>query len=208
MFLGKTEIEKLCTSEPDSLISSDTYDAGRVQQASYDLRLGAEAHIVGSDSPVMLSEEKARYLTIAPGQFALLTCHELLSLPPSLIGFISLRNGFKMQGLVNISGFHVDPTFSGRLVFAVNNVGPSDIRLRFKEPTFTIFFARVEGDVDKFRAPHANQLPLQYIQHLGGSSVTLSKLQKELDDLKTKLLIYAPLGIALLVSLLLNLFRK
>jgi dCTP deaminase len=206
MFLAKEHIEKLCGI--DGLISPDTYSPDLVRQASYDLRLGEEAYIVGSVSPVWLSKGKAEYLTIAPGQFALLTCHEFLSIPPNILGLISLRNSYKMQGLVNISGFHVDPTFTGRLVFAVNNVGPSDIRLRLLEPTFTIFFAEVGGDVGKPRSAHPDRLPLESIQHLGGSSVTLSKLQKDLEDLKTKVLMYAPLGIALLIALLLNLLKK
>jgi dCTP deaminase len=208
MFLSNEYIKELCQGGTDSLISEDTYAADNVQQASYDLRLGAESYIVGSDTPIFLSEERQEYLTIAPGQFALLTCHEILCMPEDLLGLISLRNHYKMQGLVNISGFHVDPTHKGRLVFAVNNVGPSDVRLRLLERTFTIFFARVHGSVAKHRGTFPDRLPLQYVQNLGGSSVTLSKLQKELDDLKTKVLMYAPLGIALLIALLLNLLRK
>jgi hypothetical protein len=76
------------------------------------------------------------------------------------------------------------------------------------EPTFTIFFAKVQGSVGDARDPFPDRLPLQYVQNLGGSSVTLSKLQKELEDLKTKVLMYAPLGIALLIALLLNLLKK
>jgi dCTP deaminase len=180
MFLANEHIKKLCNVGPESLISEATFEIKNVQQASYDLRLGAESYIVGSDTPLYLSKDKQEHLTIAPGQF----------------------------GLVNISGFHVDPTHKGRLVFAVNNVGPSDVRLRLMEPTFTIFFARVQGSIGDARDPFPDRLPLQYVQNLGGSSVTLSKLQKELEDLKTKVLMYAPLGIALLIALLLNLLKK
>jgi dCTP deaminase len=208
MFLANEHINRLCNVGPESLISEATFKADNVQQASYDLRLGAESYIVGSDAPLYLSKEKQEHLTIAPGQFALLTCHEVLCVPENLLGLISLRNSYKMQGLVNISGFHVDPTHKGRLVFAVNNVGPSDVRLRLMEPTFTIFFAQVQGWIGDARDPFPDRLPLQYVQNLGGSSVTLSKLQKELEDLKTKVLMYAPLGIALLIALLLNLLKK
>ena len=112
-----------------------------------------------------------------------------------------------MQGLVNISGFHVDPSHKGRLVFAVNNVGPSDIRLKLQEPTFTIFFARVDGDIGEIRKPFGERLPLDYVQLLGGSSVSLSKLQKDIEELRTKVLLYAPLGIALLIALVLSLLK-
>jgi dCTP deaminase len=209
MFLAKTRIEALASSQ-FPLFYDSTFDKTCVRQASYDLRLGEQAYLVGADAPVFLSENQ-QYLTIPPGQFALLTCFEKLNLPENLIGFITLRNGLKMQGLINISGFHVDPTFKGALIFAVNNAGPSDVRLRFREPTFTIFFAEVDG---KIGAPRREQIeplegiPLHFIQYLGGSSVTLTKLQKEIDDLRTKMLIYAPLAVAALLALIISLVRR
>jgi dCTP deaminase len=207
MFLSNERILERCALGDESLITPGTFKSANVRQASYDLRLGSASYVVGNDAPIQLNEEKQPYLTIAPGQFALLTTAEFLQMPTDLLGFITLRNTYKMQGLINVSGFHVDPTHHGILLFAVNNIGPSDIRLRFEEDTFTIFFACVEGDVGKARPPFGNNLPLQYVQLLGGSSVTLGKLQKELEDLRTRLLLYAPLGIALLIALILNLIK-
>jgi len=129
-------------------------------------------------------------------------------MPDDLLAFITLRNTFKMQGLINVSGFHVDPTHKGTLVFAVNNIGPSDIRLRLLEPTFTIFFSQVDGKIEGSRTPFGTELPLQYVQLLGGSSITLARLQKEFEELRFKLLLYAPLGIALLIALILNLMKR
>jgi dCTP deaminase len=206
MFLARKRIEDLA----DKLFYEDTFEKTCVRQASYDLRLGKLAYLVGDPAPVQLSDDN-QYLTIPPGQFALLTCLEKLDIPPNLMGLITLRNGLKMQGLVNISGFHVDPTFKGNLVFAVNNAGPSDIRLRFREPTFTIFLADVDGDIGTHRKEQREPLediPLSSVQYLGGASVTLMKLQKEIDDLRTKLLIYAPLAVAALLALILNLIRS
>ena len=207
MFLSQEKILERCTSGDESLIRSNTFAPANVRQASYDLRLGSSSYVVGDDAPVQLNEEKQPYLTIAPGQFALLTTAEFLQMPRDLLAFITLRNTYKMQGLINVSGFHVDPTHRGILVFAVNNIGPSDVRLRLGEDTFTIFFAKVDGEVGKPRDPFGDDLPLQYVQLLGGASVTLGKLQKELEDLRTKIFLYAPLGIALLIALVLNLLR-
>ncbi len=206
MFLSRECITK--RFKEGGLFADGTGEEKQIQQASYDLRLGSESYVVGADVPVKLSKDKQEYLVIAPGQFALLTTHEIVDMPRELLGFITLKNGFKMQGLINVSGFHVDPTFKGRLVFAVNNIGPSDIRLRYCEPTFTIFFSKVEGDVGAARPPVKEDLPLNYIQLLGGSSLTLSKVQKDLEDLKFKFLFYAPLGVGLLVALILNLLKK
>ena len=205
MFLSSALIRAECDK---GLISPATFKPENVKQASYDLRLGSESYVVGNDVPALLTTDKQRYLTIAPGQFALLTTAEELVMPDYLLAFITLRNSFKMQGLINVSGFHVDPTHKGILVFAVNNIGPSEIRLRLFEATFTIFFSQVQGEVEGVRLPVGNELPLQYIQLLGGSSITLAKLQKELEDLKTKMLIYAPLCIALLIALLVNFLRN
>src|SRR5689334_12154543 len=112
-FFGKRRI----IAEKDQLFESGFLEKC-VQQCSYDLRLGPEVFVVGNDAPHKLSADKP-YLSLPPGQFAILTCLEELSLPKDVLAFITLRNRFKMQGLVNVSGFHVDPTFRGRLVFAV-----------------------------------------------------------------------------------------
>jgi dCTP deaminase len=205
MFLARDGIRKLATE--GKLFDEETFDTNCVQQSSYDLRLGKSVYLVGEKAPVFLSEDEP-YLMIPPGQFALLTSFEKLHMPENLIGFITLRNGMKMEGLVNISGFHVDPTFRGNLIFAVNNAGPSDVRLQFKKPTFTIFFAAVAGDIGEFRTEKPLEgIPLQFVQNLGGSSVTLTKLQKEIEDLRTKMLIYAPLAVAALVALLISLIK-
>jgi dCTP deaminase len=209
MFLARSRIEKL-VFEAAPLFYGDTFESKCLQQSSYDLRLGTQAYLVGEDAPVLLTDDQ-QYLTIPPGQFAILTCFEKLDLPKNLMGFITLRNNLKMQGLVNISGFHVDPTFKGILIFAVNNAGPADIRLRFREPTFTIFFADVDGDIGEPRREQKVPLAgisLNNIQCLGGSSVTLTKLQKEVHELRIKMLIYAPLAVAALLALFLNLLRQ
>src|SRR5713101_5938324 len=106
MFLAKSRIHELANADPP-LFEDGTYDSSRTQQSSYDLRLGKEAYLVGADAPVFLNDDQ-QYLTIPPGQFAILTCYEKVNIPKNMMGLIALRNRLKMQGLVNISGFHVD----------------------------------------------------------------------------------------------------
>jgi dCTP deaminase len=186
---------------------ADLFDDNSVKQSSYDLRLGEEFYVVGKRAPEKLSE-KQPYISLPPGQFAVLTCYEILHLPKNIMAFITLRNRFKMQGLVNVSGFHVDPTFKGRLVFAVQNIGPNDIRLRYKEPTFTIFFADVDGNTTSERdQPVRLGIMLADVQQLGASSITLTKLKKDIDSLRTVLLVYAPFAVALVVALLVTLIK-
>jgi len=199
-FLGNVRIE----NESAQLFSGG-FEPQCLQHSSYDLRLGGEVYVVGTRAPKKLCKADP-YVSLPPGQFALLTCLEELSLPRNRMGFITLRNRYKMQGLVNVSGFHVDPTFKGRLVFAVQNVGPSDIRLKFKEPTFTIFFAEVDG-CDKDDRESRPGILLTDIQQLGGSSVTLAKVKKDIDTLRTLLFVYGPVAIALLLTLIWRLSR-
>lgn len=206
-FLSRTQILEYAEGELGPKLFTDNFDRKCLQQCSYDLRLGEEVYVVGDKAPRRLSRRDP-YLRLPPGQFALLTCHEKLDLPGNLVAFMSLRNCYKMQGLVNISGFHVDPTFKGRLHYAVQNVGPSDIRLKFEERTFTIFFADVGKGIGEERknAP-LDGIELSEVQQLGGATVTLAKLKKEVDQVRFMLLVYAPFAIAALVALLINLIR-
>jgi dCTP deaminase len=201
MFLARNQIAKLIAERGLILNYKEEY----LRQSSYDLRLGEEVYLVGKDAPERLSKHSP-YVSIPPGQFAMLTCFEKIQMPGDHMGFIALRSTFKFQGLVNISGFHVDPTHQGTLLFAVQNVGPSDIRLKYQEPTFTIFFAEVKGDTGATRSEEKQTLlkapltgiRLQDVQVLGGSSITIAKLQKELEQLRFVILIYTPLVVAIL----------
>jgi len=203
MFLARTEIAKLVDK---GLILN--YEQKCLRQSSYDLRLGKEVYLVGKDAPQMLSNSSP-YVSIPPGQFAMLTCFEEIQIPRDHMAFIALRSTFKFQGLVNISGFHVDPTHEGTLLFAVQNVGPSDIRLKFQEPTFTIFFAEVKGDIQASRSdekqtrlkPRLKGIRLEDVQVLGGSSITIARLQKEIEQLRFIIFVYTPLVVAILAAL-------
>ena len=212
-FLAKKEIRDRIVK--DALIKEDHFQEALLRQASYDLRLGPEIYIVGDQAPKLLTEEDP-YATLSPGQFAILTCYEDLKMPRDLIAFISVRSKFKLEGLVNISGFHVDPTFRGRLRFAVQNVGPTDMRLKFLEPTFTIFFAQLSSaDIEQARDEQKDiEYPqgsmgilLQDVQLLGGSSLSLASLQKEVDRLRTLFMIYIPIGVSAIVALIIKLLK-
>jgi len=210
-FLPKSVIRDRITQRSE--LVSTHFEEQCLQQASYDLRLGEEVYIVGHRAPERLTDRNP-YISIPPGQFALLTTHEEIKIPSDILALIAVRNRFKIQGLINISGFHVDPTYEGKLLFAVQNVGPSDVRLKYKEPTFSIFFATLEkGDIG---TPRADQevafkrlkgIELQNVQLLGGSSLTLAKLQKELDRLRALLLIYGPFAVAATIALIVLLIR-
>ena len=154
-------------------------------------------------TPLRLDERDNPFVVLPPGQFALIKTYERVSVPNDFVAFISIRSRFKFQGLINISGFHVDPTYVGHLIYAVQNVGPNDIRLRFMDPVFMIMWARLDPPYEGERRKEGyDRIPLEMMAQLGGPSVTLLSLQKKVDELSTKVTIYGGFAIAAFLALL------
>ncbi|RYG94672.1 MAG: hypothetical protein EON58_15745 [Alphaproteobacteria bacterium] len=81
---------------------------------------------------------------IPSGQFAFLLTDEFVHIPVDAMGFISLKSKQKWKGLINVSGFHVDPGFNGRLVYSVYNAGPANIHLTRGQPMFLLWIADLD----------------------------------------------------------------
>jgi dCTP deaminase len=84
-------------------------------------------------------------VVIPPGQFAFLMTFEKVTVPPNAIAFISMKFKPKAQGLINVSGFHVDPGYSGCLIFAVYNAGPLNFHVKRRQQLFSIWFADLDS---------------------------------------------------------------
>ena len=171
--------------------------------ASYDLSLGEEVYISGMDYPRKLSETSP-FVSIPRGQFALLMTKEYVKMPKDHLGFISIKFGMKAQGLINVSGFHVDPGFEGKIVFSVFNAGPSDVVLKYEVPTFIIFFYKLRGQVEKgYDGPSQNQkhLPTKLVTSVKGVSASLSDVDKRVRDLEVTNRIFIGLLAALAAGL-------
>ena len=178
-----------------------------IQQANYDLRVGDEIYLSEEKLPTRLSHEEPHVL-IPPGQFAIVKTLEQVKMPCDMIGLISIRNKYKLQGLVNVSGFHVDPTYSGHLLFAVQNVGPNDIRLEYKAPTFMILWAKIEPSYGgEARKTGYDRIPLDFMAQLGGSSITLAAMRKEIDSLSVTVKVLLGLAGSALIGVFLLLLR-
>jgi dCTP deaminase len=213
-FLAQNEIRERIRQQ-QLLLDLDEFEEKRLHQSSYDLRLGPEIYIVGEAHPKLLKQDQP-YASLPPGQFAILTTLEKVSIPNDLMAFISVRSKFKFEGLVNISGFHVDPSFKGCLRFAVQNVGPSDIHLKLGTPLFTIFFAELTsnkiGDTrDKEHDIHFEQnlggIRLEDVQLLGGSNLTMAGLQRQIERLDTQVKIFITLAASAAIGLILKLIH-
>ena len=193
----KTEVEKLL---------GVTFDVDRASGASYDLALGEEVYISGDEYPKLLSDAKP-YVTIPRGQFALLMTKEEVSMPNNYLGLISIRFSVKALGLINVSGFHVDPGYKGKIVFSVFNAGPNDVVLRYDTAVFMIFFYKLKHDAKPYDKRGYQHLPPDVVTSVKGTSASLSDVDKRVGHLETYTYVFLALLIAVVGGIVALLLR-
>lgn len=144
------------------------FDSGKIDCSAYTLTLGAEAFVTpsyGDDLRENLKKTLAEpvvetfgdhqslrgggTIVIPPGQFAFLLTEEVVSIPKNVMGFISLKSKAKFRGLINVSGFHVDPGFTGRLIYSVFNAGPAALHLSRGDNLFLLWLADLSGKTEE-----------------------------------------------------------
>ena len=170
---------------------------------SYELKVGREAFLSGKNERINIKEQG--YVVIEPGMFASILTYEYITIPEDLIGFISLKFGLKSKGLVNVSGFHVDPGFKGHLVFTVFNLGPHPIILRYKEQAFLLFLAKLTAKAKcKYKGKHQEQKEIspEIISWLTGEKLNFVQFESKISSLEAKVNILIGTGITLLIGLL------
>lgn len=142
-FLSNQRLEEVLPE----IILNDKYSKKSLKNASYELRLGNEIYTSSNSKKTVLNSDQPQF-ELEPGQFALLITDEVIQIPSEFIGFISLKFGFKMRGLINVSGFHVDPGFQGKLKFSVYNAGPNSIILEKEEPYFVLWLSELSTSLN------------------------------------------------------------
>lgn len=166
----------------------EAYDAANVQRANYTLSIGPEIYVSPSRKPEGPTDQTkiqlgpAQAFHIPAGQFAFLLTEESIKVPANAIAFISIRARFKFRGLVNVSGFHVDPGFEGRLVFAVFNAGPSAITLARGEKCFHIWYADVDGSHEDSPRNGYTNIDTSIINDLGPQLQSFESLSAQIQD--------------------------
>ncbi len=104
-----------------------------------------------------------------------------MTIPPEVIGFISVKATYKLKGLVNVSGFHVDPGWTGRLIFTVFNAGPATIHLERGLPVFLLWIADLDEPSAKRKSkPGAPGIPPGIIGNITGVVDSIYALEKRL----------------------------
>lgn len=182
-FWNTTKIKNECQAH--GLISP--YSEERALRCAYELGVGHEAFITSNDEDTTHLSANSK-VTVPPGQFGLLITSETVRVPTNAIAFISIRARIKFQGLVNVSGFHVDPGYRGQLKFAVYNAGSKDIVLDQDERVFMIWFA----DLDEPSPDPYPEIPVRGsiitsddVSRLKGEVASPAELKKQIRDVKS-----------------------
>jgi dCTP deaminase len=188
-FIGTNTLTTLLVDDPEIIAP---YNSERIKNGAYELSLGGEVFLTDSSPRSVKYLSDNEKIEIKPGQFALLLTKEYIKIPKNKIAFISIKAGVKFKGLVNVSGFHVDPGFEGNLLFSVYNAGPSSIWLSNGLPYFPIWFADLDED-QEYKGQHNGQktIPDDPIAYLSqgelASPNVLSKRIDETEHLKKKI---------------------
>jgi len=165
----------------------EPYDPNRVVHSAYEMGVGSEAFVTSNPSDKTQVVAGAK-IVIPPGQFGLLITRESVSIPADAIAFISIRAGIKFQGLVNVSGFHVDPGYRGQLKFAVYNAGSRAIVLDQDQRIFMLWFADLDQtDDNPYSKQSQNTITADDLMKIQGDVASPAELKKQLDELRTDL---------------------
>jgi dCTP deaminase len=123
---------------------------------------------------------------IPPGQFAFLLCKEIIKIPNNAMAFISMRTPLKFRGLINVSGFHVDPGYNGQLVYAVFNAGPSAVQLKENDLAFKIWLCDLDKESSSPYVADPNEglhdISNEMVHGMSREILSLQNMAKKLQD--------------------------
>ena len=182
--------EKLSKELPNLIAG---FDLDRVDCAAYTLLVGEDVYVTeeGIDTPyqnVKRRLEPNEQFKIPPGQYAFLLSEEMVAVPDNALALISIKSTYKFQGLVNVSGFHVDPGWQGRLVFGVFNAGPGTVVLSRGMPLFLIWYADLDRSTEIKYTGELNTdvgLPNHFVKNMGGHVYSPTALSSDIKTLRS-----------------------
>ncbi len=178
----------------ESLITP--YFEDSVKHCAYEMHLGCEYFATGNGKDVKQQVHWNQQIVVRPGQFALLLTSERIKIPKDAIGMISIKAGIKFKGLVNVSGFHVDPGYNGKIIFSVYNAGSQKIVLTRDEPYFLLWFCNLDsptGDLYDGKK-NGNGITDEYVTAIQGHIASPAELNSRVKLLESKIKIGTWLG--------------
>lgn len=187
MFWGGERLK----AELSTLISD--FKSSRIDRAAYRLRVGPEVYVSPTGEPddprnkPKTRLEEGQGFTIPAGQFGFILTEERVTVPLHAIAFISIRARYKFRGLVNVSGFHVDPNYQGRLIFAVFNAGPGPVHLSRGEPCFLIWYADLDQPSQIEKHAGYDEIPSELTGPIAGGLQSFAGLLAKINENERKL---------------------
>jgi len=163
--------------------------ADRVDANAYNLRMG-DSYFVTADKDSNGWQKTERLgegetFSIPPGQFAFLLTKEIVRVPASAMALISMRTHIKFRGLINVSGFHVDPGYEGHLVYGVFNAGQLPIQLQEGGELFKIWFADLDTTSARtFEGAPINAISGEMVHGMGKEIYSLQSLADKIRELE------------------------
>lgn len=177
-------------AKQDSSRPVSPWEEEKVEAAGYRLSVGSEFYVNGDGTSTLKKLAVSEAFVIGPGEFAFILTREQVRISKSAIGFISIRASIKFRGLVNVSGFQVNPGFNGNLVFAVFNAGPRHVNLRYGDEIFSVWIADLDEAVaedheEKGQIPNnLDKIPSEIINGISGEALTAYQLSEQISELK------------------------
>lgn len=168
------------------------FDENQVDANAYNLRMGnvlfKTAEITGQHQGKLRLKDKESFV-IPAGQFAFLLTKEEVNIPRNVMAFISMRTRIKYQGLINVSGFHVDPGYKGKLIYAVYNASPSPVQLSEDDPAFKIWFCsldRTSGDKYVYTKAGVYDIDNDIVRGMSREINSLQAMTEKIRNLEAK----------------------
>lgn len=177
----------------------------RIRHCAYELSLGNEVFITGEKEEVKrVLNYRGEQIKIQPGQFADLLTEEVVNIPANALGLISMRFGIKKSGLINVSGFHVDPGYEGKLLFSVYNAGPSPTFLSRGDPVFLLWYCDLDRETEDLylNSPQRDSITSHDVSQLQGDVWSPQVLAVKVAALERQMSFWTWLGRAMLVALI------
>lgn len=117
---------------------------GHVQPASIDLRLGRDFLFMGA------SINAAGNMPLDPGDFALGTTMETVTIPAHLVGQINGRSSWARKGLIvhTTAGF-IDPGFTGQITLELANLSHETLWLPVGERICQLVLTQLTSPAEK-----------------------------------------------------------
>lgn len=176
------------------LMSLDPFDSSSLQPASYDLRVGAQAFVSGTEEIADVASKGL--VIIEPGEFAVVSTRERVRCGPEIAGQLGLSSNFARRGLTLLSGPQIDPGFDGVLIVRMTNLSPNRVTLTYESPFLTAQFFRLGRPVENpyvgrrqgqegITGKDVEELMHAESQTIGGMVRSLASLARDVGDLKT-----------------------